>query len=91
MIGIKYQYSMSDVPRLQEVAVIEYQKPLPTELVAMDFLEQLDLDTKYDKLIMLKTNNFKPYAVVNTQTAGMTDVKTVYQEASELRDLMSKY
>ena len=91
LISIKYQYSMSDLPRLQEVAVIEYQKPLPTELVAMDFLEQLDLDTKYDKLIMLKTNNFKPYAVVNTQTAGMTDVKTVYQEASELRELMSKY
>lgn len=91
LIGIKYQYSMSDVPRLQEVAVIEYQKSLPTELVAMDFLEQLDLDTKYDKLIMLKTNNFKPYAVVNTQTAGMTDVKTVYQEATELKEIMSKY
>lgn len=91
LIDIKYQYSMSDVPHLQEVAVIEYQKPLPTELVAMDFLEQLDLDAKYDKLIILKTNNFKPYAVVNTQTAGMTDVKTVYQEAAELRDLMSKY
>lgn len=91
LIGIKYQYSMADMPHLQEVAVIEYQKPLPTERVAMDFLDQLDLDAKYDKLIMLKTNNFKPYAVVNTQTAGMTDVKTVYQEATDLKEIMSKY
>lgn len=91
VIGIKYQYDMIDDPRLQEVAVIEYQKPLPTEEVAKMFLEALDLPAKYDKDIWLKVNNPKPYVVVNTQTEGMTDVKTVYQEATELKQIMSKY
>lgn len=91
VLGIKYQYDMIDEPRLQEVAVIEYQKPLPTEEVAKMFLEALDLPAKYDKDVWLKVNNPKPYVVVNTQTSGMLDVKTVYQEATELKELMSKY
>lgn len=91
VLGIKYQYSMVDEPHLQEVAVAEYQKPLPTEDVAKMFLEALDLPSKYDKDAWLKVNNFKPYVVVNTQTAGMVDVKTVYQEATELKEIMSKY
>lgn len=91
VLGIKYQYDMIDEPHLQEVAVVEYQKPLPTENVAKMFLEALDLSSKYDKDIWLKVNNPKPYVVVNTQTIGMTDVKTIYQEAVELRELMGKY
>lgn len=91
VLGIKYQYDMIDEPHLQEVAVVEYQKPLPTEDVAKMFLEALDLPSKYDKDIWLKANNPKPYVVVNTQTAGMADVKTIYQEAVELKNVMSKY
>lgn len=92
VIGIKYQYDMIYEPHLQEVAVIEYKKPLPTEEVGKMVLDQLDLDdNKYDKDLWLLPDNPKPYLVVNTQTEGMTDVKTVYQEATELRELMSKY
>lgn len=91
VLGIKYQYDMIDEPHLQEIAVVEYQKPLPTEDVAKMFLEALDLPSKYDKDAWLKVNNPKPYVVVNTQTADMVDVKTIYQEATELKELMSKY
>lgn len=91
VLGIKYQYSMVDEPHLQEVAVVEYQKPLTTEDVAKMFLEALDLPSKYDKDAWLKVNNFKPYVVVNAQTADMVDVKTIYQEATELKEIMSKY
>lgn len=91
VLGIKYHYDMIDEPRLQEVAVAEYQKPLPTEDVAKMFLEALDLPSKYDKDAWLKVNNPKPYVVVNTQTADMVDVKTIYQEATELKEIMSKY
>lgn len=91
VLVIKYQYSMVDEPHLQEVAVAEYQKPLPAEDVAKMFLEALDLPSKYDKDAWLKVNNFKLYVVVNTQTAGMVDVKTIYQEATELKEIMSKY
>lgn len=91
VIGIKYQYDMIEGPHLQEVAVAEYQKPLPTEDVAKMFLEALDLPSKYDEGAWLKVNNPKPYVVVNTQTAGMVDVRTIYQEATELKEIMSKY
>lgn len=91
VLGIKYQYDMVNEPHLQEVAVVEYQKPMPTEDVAKMFLEALDLPSKYDKDVWLKVNNFKPYVVVNARTAGMVDVKTIYQEATELKEIMSKY